>query len=36
MKLEYQPPIMISCGSFAEQTRGVIGGVHEVTGYFFR
>lgn len=36
MKLKYEAPTLQICGDFAEQTRGVIGGVHEVTGYFFR
>jgi hypothetical protein len=36
MKQAYEPPALVECGTFRELTHGVVGVVHEVTGYFFR
>jgi hypothetical protein len=35
MAAVYEPPMLVDCGAFADQTHGAVGVVHEVTGYFY-
>jgi len=35
MKAVYEPPMLMDCGSFADETKGVVGTIHEAIGYFY-